>query len=98
MIDAYLSRIVDELAAARADIRTLAGEVAALRAATPPRLVSVPEAARMLGVSPATAWRRVRDGELLVRRIGRSVRIDAADLRAPSRESIAALANAARAG
>jgi excisionase family DNA binding protein len=98
-IDAALAAVVaDAVAPLVAEQRRQNELLERLLQASPPRLVTVPEAARMLGVSPASAWRRVQSGELRVQRIGRSVRISVEDLRAPSRESIAEAARQARAG
>lgn len=57
-----------------------------------PRLLTVSEAAREMGVSAATVRRRVKDGEIAhaVRRFGRSVRIDMDALRLPSAAEIRA--------
>jgi hypothetical protein len=96
MIDAYLARIVDELTAARAEIRGLAGEVAALRAASPSRLVTVAELVRLGYGSSASCRRRIKDGTYPVVRHGRSIRIDLAALKPPRPELVAELADEAR--
>lgn len=71
--------------------------VAELRAALPPaQLVTVDEAAAIAGVSVATMRRRVKAGEIRVKRIGRSVRIDPAALRPPSEAVVLELAHAIR--
>jgi hypothetical protein len=44
--------------------------------ATSGRLVTVPEAAKALGISQASAWRQVASGEIPSRLIGRSRRGD----------------------
>lgn len=46
------------------------------------RLLRVPEAAKMLGISPAHLWRVIQAGRIPVLRIGRSTRIDVRDLEA----------------
>lgn len=48
----------------------------AVEALRPTVLVSVNEAARRLGVTSKTVRRRIRDGKLPVKRIGRAVRVD----------------------
>jgi excisionase family DNA binding protein len=40
-----------------------------------PRLITVPEAARVLGLGRSKTWQLVQRGELPVVRIGRSVRV-----------------------
>ena len=50
--------------------------LAALVTRLPVRLLTVGEAAAELGVCEKTILRRVRDGELAHRRVGRSIRID----------------------
>jgi excisionase family DNA binding protein len=45
-------------------------------------LLTPPEAARALAISPRTLWGMTQSGEIPCVRIGRSVRYDPADLRA----------------
>lgn len=45
-----------------------------------PRLLSLAETCEVLGVSPKTLQRRIKDGELPVIRDGRLVRVHPADL------------------
>lgn len=59
-----------------AELRRLTAEVEALRRALPARLVKMREAAEQLGVSLATVRRRVKDGSLPSKKLGRSVRVD----------------------
>jgi excisionase family DNA binding protein len=61
----------------------LAAEMDALRRSIPPVLVSKAEAARKLGVSISTVQRRVRDGSLPIKMVGKSVRIDLSGLHGP---------------
>jgi len=49
---------------------------AAVERLTPPQLVGVAQAAVQLGVSEVTVRRRIRDGKLPHKRVGRSVRVD----------------------
>lgn len=46
----------------------------------PAEFVSVPEAARRLGIHPKTAYLWTRDGRLPVTRFGRTLRVAVADL------------------
>lgn len=59
-----------------AEVQRMTAELEALRRALPSRLVTLAEAAEQLGVSLATVRRRVRDGSLPSKRIGRAVRVD----------------------
>jgi hypothetical protein len=59
-------------------------------------LVPVPEAAAKLGVSVANLRRRIKAGEVPVRRIGRSVRVNIALLRPLDREEADEVARLAR--
>jgi excisionase family DNA binding protein len=96
-IDAALSAVVaDAVAPVVAELRELRATVDALRAASPPTLVTVGEACRLTGLSPATVRRRVADGTLPSRRIGRSVRVDMAALRPIDPGEIARLSMEAR--
>ena len=47
---------------------------------TPPQLLSIVETARLLNVSKSTAYRLVWGGEVPALRIGRQIRISAAEL------------------
>jgi predicted DNA-binding transcriptional regulator AlpA len=96
-IDAALSAVVaDAVAPIVAELRELRAKVDALRAASPPMLMSVQEYCRRGGISPATAWRRIASKELPVQRIGRSVRVDMTALRPTDPATVAALAMEAR--
>jgi hypothetical protein len=70
--------ITDAVAAAVAplvsEIRELRATVEALRAASPPKLVTVAELVRLGFGSPATIRRRIADGSIPAIRHGRSVR------------------------
>jgi excisionase family DNA binding protein len=74
-------------------VEGLQREIAALRAALPQQLLTLRQAARMLGVGYSTLRRWVKDGDVPCVRVGRTTRIDAAVVRARSREDIAALAS-----
>ena len=97
MID-LVAEVATALVPVLEELRDLRAAVDALRASSPPRLVSVPEAATMLGVSVSTMWRRVSDGTVPVQRIGRSVRVDAASLRPADPAAVAQMAREARHG
>lgn len=53
---------------------------AAVSAATGPALISIPEAARELGLSRASAYRYAAEGKLPVKRFGRRVYVVRAEL------------------
>ena len=96
-LDAALAEVVGAIVAPLVgEIRELRAAVDALRAASPPTLVTVGEACRLTGLSPATVRRRVADHTLPSRRIGRSVRVDLAALRPADPAAVAALAMKAR--
>jgi excisionase family DNA binding protein len=98
-LDATLAEVVGAaVAPVVAELRELRATVEALRAASPPTLVTVGEACRLTGLSPATVRRRVADGTMPSRRIGRSVRVDLASLRPTDPATVTALAAEARAG
>ncbi len=85
-----------QLAPLHTRIDRLTTAVEALRKALPPALVPVREAAQALGVSEITIRRRISEGLIPTVRIGRSVRVDLAALRAPDPDEVARLANVAR--
>lgn len=78
------------------EVASLRAEVSTLRTALPPLLMSIPDAAAALGVSVSTLRRRIRLGEVPVKHIGRSVRVDVAALRPTSQPEVVRLADAAR--
>ena len=86
---AALAPVLEELQALRA-------EVTEVRACLPPRFVSLKDAAKALGIDSRTILAMAARGEIVTRRAGRRILIDAASLRPPSREQIADLARAAR--
>lgn len=96
----------DLLAAVRAavreelepELRLLRDQVDALRRNSPPQLVTVAEAAKLLGLSVRTVSRHIKSGEIPTRRIGRSVRVDLGQLRPLDATSVAELAYEARSG
>jgi excisionase family DNA binding protein len=73
--------VAGALAAARpVTLEVLNQRIEALTAAverlTPPQLVSVAQAALQLGVSEVTVRRRIAEGKIPSKRVGRSVRVD----------------------
>lgn len=66
--------------------RLLAEHLEPIRRALPPSLVSIEEAAGILGVSVATVRRRVKAREWPTKRVGRQIKIDATALH-PVREA-----------
>jgi excisionase family DNA binding protein len=80
------------------EVRRLAATVEALARSSPPALVPVEEAARALGLSVSTVRRRVKDGAIPSRKLGRALRVDLAGLRPLSREEVVQEARKARAG
>lgn len=93
--DALLDALADRVAARLLDeLRAVRGEVAALREALPSRKIAPAEAAELLGVSERTVRRWIAAGRLAVIRVGRTVRVDVAALRALD---VATLARRARA-
>jgi excisionase family DNA binding protein len=71
----------------RAALEPMREAVAALREASPPALVDIPEAARRLGVCAATIRRRIKANELPFTKVGKRVKIDLAAIRPPSDEA-----------
>ena len=61
-------------------LETLYEQLQALTAAVqrlaPPKLVTVADAAETLGVSEVTVRRRIKDGRLPSKRVGRAIRVD----------------------
>jgi excisionase family DNA binding protein len=77
------------IAPLRAEISLLAAKVEAVRQALPPALVTMPEAARLLGLSVRTVRRQVKAGKLPSCRVGRGVRVDLASLKPLTEEQLA---------
>jgi excisionase family DNA binding protein len=74
----------------------LAAKVEALRAASPPLLVTVQEAATMCRVSSQTMRRWVATGQVPSMRRGRLVRVDMTRVRGVDAEDIALMAREVR--
>lgn len=97
-LEETLGALLDaRLAPLRSDLERVSSEVASLRRALPPMLVSVAVAAQRLGVSLATARRRVKAGEWPVRRDGRRVLVDMGAMGAKSKEELSELSRSLRA-
>jgi excisionase family DNA binding protein len=90
--------VTAQLAELAVAIRDVQAAVLALEKRIPTRLVSVKEAAEMLGCSESTIWRKIKIGEIPHRRIGRAVRVDLSRLRALDKGEVDAMAARARAG
>jgi len=93
---------VVRLPAALAGVEERLGRIEAalrgLRRVLPPMLVSLPEAARMLGVSYATIRRMKKDGRLPLVGAGRTARVDLTAMHALSDLEATIEARQARAG
>jgi excisionase family DNA binding protein len=72
-VEALIRRLLDE-------------KLDPIRRALPPSLVSIEDAAGILGVSVATVRRRVKAREYPTKRVGRQIKIDATALH-PEREA-----------
>jgi excisionase family DNA binding protein len=81
--------IKSALAPLQAEVGRLTTEVETMRKALPPAFVTLPEAARVLGLSLSTVRRRVKDGKLPCCHVGRSVRVDLASLKPPTDDQVA---------
>ena len=93
-LDAALSAVVsDAVAPLVSEIRELRRSVDALQAASPPKLVTVTEACRITGLSPATMRRRIADHSIESIRVGpRAIRVDVGSLRPTDPTVVATLA------
>lgn len=96
--DAITDAVTLAVAPVLAELRALRETVDALRAASPPKLVTVAELVRLGYGSPATVRRRIADGTYPCVKHGRSVRVNLAELRPIDSATVAALADAARRG
>ena len=96
-----LAALLDtKLAPVQAQVGRLTLEVEALRRSLPPQLATMREAAELFGCSLSTVKRRVKDGSLPARRVGKgkTLRIDLSALHGPESSEISRLALVAKAG
>ncbi len=93
---ASLGEIPARLAALEDTVQRAASDLAAMRAAQPPTLVTVPEAAARCVVSVPTMRRWVRQGRVPSIKVGNTVRVDVARLRPVDDVEAARLARIAR--
>lgn len=88
--DTIAAAVRDAVAPLAEDVRRLTAEVERLRRALPAQLVSVTEAARVLGLDPRTIRRRVQEGAIPARRVGRKLLVDLAAVQhEPTDEEVA---------
>lgn len=96
-IDAAIAEaLAVALAPVVTQLRAVRSELAEVRASLPPRFVSLKEAARALGCDPRTVAAMGERGEIITRRAGRRVLVDAASLRPTNRATVAERARSAR--
>lgn len=86
---ADVAQVLAELAAVRA-------ELAAMAARLPSTWVSLTEAAERMGVDPRTIAAMAKRGELVTRKAGRRIVVDASSMRPRDAGEIAELARKAR--
>lgn len=87
-----------ELAPLLDTVSQLSQQVESLQRALPPQLVTIQEAAKRLGISVSSVRRRLGDGSLPCRRVGRAVRVDVTGLHAPTKAEVVRLAHRMKAG
>jgi excisionase family DNA binding protein len=81
VVEGAVCRAVDK------SLGALRDEMAALRARIPPRLVSVAEAAEATGLCQKTVRRKIAEGRLSAKRVGRRVLVDLSALHATDDEA-----------
>jgi len=86
----------DHVAAVLAKMEALDAKLDRVLAALPPRSISLKEAARALAVDVQTARAMCDRGELVWRRCGRRIVVDASSLRPADRDTVTRLAREAR--
>jgi excisionase family DNA binding protein len=91
-----LAQLPERIGALESQSAQLAELLDALRAALPPALVSVADAARVWGVSVPTMRRWVREGRIATIKVENTVRVDLARLRGIDDLEAARLARKAR--
>jgi hypothetical protein len=95
MID-FAAEVSTALAPVLAELHAVRAELADVRASLPPRFVDLKTAAAALDCDPQTVRAMCDRSELVWRRCGRRIVVDAASLRPVARETVRALADAAR--
>jgi len=85
-----------DIATVLAELAAVRSELAEVRASLPPRMISLAKAAEALAVDVQTARAMCDRHELVWRKCGRRIVVDAASLRPVRRETVAALAMGAR--
>ena len=80
------------------ELRAVRRELSEVRASLPPQFGDRKRAAEILGVDPQTVDAEIKRGNIRARKVGRRVIVDLASLRPTDRATVAALADAARAG
>jgi hypothetical protein len=88
---ALIPAMFEELRAQRATIEAMASRL-------PSQWLSLRDAAERMGVDPRTVVSMGERGDIVTRRAGRRVLVDASSLRPVDRTTVQALADAARAG
>jgi excisionase family DNA binding protein len=94
--EAIAAAVAAQVRPVQVELARVARELADLRRALPPSLVTLQDAASRLGVSLSTIRRKVAAGEIPSIRVGRSVRLDLGALRPLDVDEVAQLARAAR--
>jgi excisionase family DNA binding protein len=94
--DAFASVLEAKLTPILLEMRQLAAAINSMNRCLPPALLDPGEAAKALGVSLSTVRRRIKDGTLPVRRIGRSLRVDLSALNPPAERDVICLAEVAK--
>jgi hypothetical protein len=95
MID-FAGEVAVALAPVLEELRAVRAELAEVRASLPPRMISLAAAAERMGVDPRTVVAMGERGEIVTRKAGRRVLIDAASLRPVDAATVAELAREAR--
>ena len=96
-IDAALAAVVaNAMAPVVSELAGLRADLAEVRASLPPRMLSVREAARAMGVSTQTITAMAKRNEIASRRAGRRLLISAVSLRPTDPARVAELAREAR--
>jgi hypothetical protein len=85
-----------DVASVLAEVRALRDEVRAIRASLPPRFVPLKDAAELLACDPRTITAMGERGEIIIRRCGRRIVVDAGSLRPTDPATVARLVREAR--